>query len=123
MVAFLAAFAFTWFQDSNASTRSLVGSSCCAMTILIVWCIYVSWEKKVTPDIAERPLVYMDPTDPCEEISDGQPSLKEEMQEPSFKSGPPALMAIGRFLKSHGPFKDRRESYDSGKTAVTAADV
>ncbi|KAF5311160.1 hypothetical protein D9619_008039 [Psilocybe cf. subviscida] len=120
MVAFLAAFAFTWFQDSNPPTRSLVGSSCCALVILIFWCIYVSWDKKDAKALPERPLTYIPLNDPCEEVVE-EVTSEEGMRALGHSYSPFAL--IGRFLKNSGSVNPRRESYDSEKTAVTPADV
>lgn len=97
------------------------------MVTLIVWCIYVSWEKKPPAETKERrPLAYVDPNaPPCEEVVDegGALASREQISSLGQNCSPPALRAIGRFLKISGPFHPRRESYDSDKTAVTLADV
>ena len=46
MVSFLAAFSFLCFQNSNLTTRLLVGIAWVSITVLITWCILTAWEKR-----------------------------------------------------------------------------
>jgi hypothetical protein len=34
------------FQDSSTPTRSLTGSLCAAVAILVGWCVWTSWENR-----------------------------------------------------------------------------
>lgn len=54
MVSFLVAFLFLCFQDSSTAIRAVIGSLGVAITVLIVWCIWTSWEKPPDSD-AESP--------------------------------------------------------------------
>ncbi|KAF8155641.1 hypothetical protein B0H34DRAFT_808691 [Crassisporium funariophilum] len=65
MVSFLTAFCFMCFQDSNPSTRALVGSLCTVIVVLIIWCIWTSWEKQPDTDAVEPvPVPIPDVEDP-----------------------------------------------------------
>ncbi|KAF5315401.1 hypothetical protein D9619_007315 [Psilocybe cf. subviscida] len=109
MVAFLAAFVLAWFKNSNVITRAIVGSFCAAIAILTVWCIYTSWiwvKRPIEISTAERPLVYMGPSDPCEEVIDKEEEVHGENTEGHGRNvRHSVLMAIRRFLKFPNPFK------------------
>lgn len=107
MVAFLGAFAFEWFEASNVVTRALVGIVCCTIAILIGWSGYVSWHSRPAevPE-EERPLAYIHPNDPYEEVVDEAEEVgRGNTEEQSRSRRPPVLMAIRRFLQFPNPFK------------------
>lgn len=126
-VAFLAAFAFTWFQDSNAVTRSLTGFACCVTIVLVIWCIYVSWEINIVPEPTERPLAYKDPLDPCEEVVEEatSPGLEEGIRSMAKNHLNSTLRAIAGFLRFRSPFRPRHRSddYEVETAARTPAEV
>ncbi|KAF8966551.1 hypothetical protein BDZ97DRAFT_1917374 [Flammula alnicola] len=107
-VAFIAAFCFVCFQGSSTATRSLVGLLCAAVAVLIVWCIYTSWEKKQDEDEDVHRLAYEDQLEQLEEselVSSQEPDEKEH----TFLDrlwNLPVILSI------------RRGSYDFGQTAV-----
>ena len=80
-------------------TRVLVGSFCCTIAILVVWCGYVSWDRDSGSDMAEeRPVAYMNPRDPFEEIPESDHDFGNPRgQSRSFR--PPVLMAMRRFFQ------------------------
>lgn len=64
---------------------------------MIVWCIYVFWEKRIVPDTTDRPLAYTEPNDPCEEVVDEDNLISKDSAQGHSWSLPPR--ALGRFLK------------------------
>lgn len=106
-VAFLVAFAFECFSDSDAVTRALVGSFCSIFGFLFVWCMHAFWRRRLVVQLEERPLAYMDPNDPCEKVVDEDEELfvGENAEEQSQSRRPPVFMAVRRFLKFPNPFK------------------
>ncbi|KAF8960344.1 hypothetical protein BDZ97DRAFT_1922248 [Flammula alnicola] len=110
-VAFIAAFCFVCFQGSNTGSRSLVGSLCAAVAVLIVWCIYTSWEKKHDQGEDDRRLAYEDQLEQLEEsegVASQEPDEKEQAKHTLLNRlwNLPVILSI------------RRGSYDSGQTAV-----
>ncbi|KAH9478558.1 hypothetical protein JR316_0009015 [Psilocybe cubensis] len=106
MVSFLAAFSFVFFADSSVPTRSLVGSLCFAVAILIIWCVYTSWEKHAD----DKPV---EPSEPKPESTNSQRSIHSQHPFKSWRE-----YALSKFLSLPAVQVFRRKSYDSEHTAV-----
>ncbi|KAF8960343.1 hypothetical protein BDZ97DRAFT_2077571 [Flammula alnicola] len=111
MVAFIAAFCFVCFQGSSTATRTFVGSLCVAVAVLVVWCIYTSWEEKHDQDEDDRRLAYEDQLEQVEEseaVSSQEPDENEQSRHTLLNRlwNLPIILSICR------------GSYDSGRTAV-----
>ncbi|KAF9485028.1 hypothetical protein BDN70DRAFT_705879 [Pholiota conissans] len=104
VVAFLGAFCCVFFQNSNVQTRSLVGSLALAVSILIVWCVITSWEKKNHTEEKTRPLSYEEIQEPDEEAVSESPKPKYSIFD-KIRSLP-----VLNYI--------RRASVDSGQTVV-----
>ncbi|KAF9444236.1 hypothetical protein P691DRAFT_763579 [Macrolepiota fuliginosa MF-IS2] len=46
-IAFVVAFCLNCFQGTTSATRGVVGAACLLVTILVVWCIWVGWDKSI----------------------------------------------------------------------------
>jgi len=78
MISFLMAFCLMCFQDSSSATRGCVGSLCVAVTILVGWCVWTSWEKPKE----ESPIPpFADEEQPVADDSDRKSSLGSEKKE------------------------------------------
>lgn len=94
MVSFLAAFLFMCFEKSNIATRLLVGLTWAAIAIMIVWCVWMAWEKR-PHDVEDAEL-------------DAEENVKQQSDERNDTKAPwkwPSLFF-------------RRSSYESDTTVV-----
>ena len=107
VVAFLVAFFCVFFQKSTSACRTSVGTLSLAVAILIVWCIWTSWENAVEKNEDNRPLVLADAPLYGEQVSEETASGKG-----SNKGG------LFDRLRSFPAFLRRRDSDDSDVTAV-----
>ena len=97
------------FQDSSTPTRSLAGSLCAAVAILVGWCVWTCWEKRkeepqIPPFADEEEKMVIDDPDRKSLFS----SEKKEIR-PSLLS---RLMNLPSVLKVRG------KVYDTDKTGV-----
>lgn len=107
VVAFLVAFFCVFFQNSTSACRTWVGTLSLAVAILIVWCIWTSWENTIEKDESDRPLVSADAP-----LYEGQASEDTMSSQGSTKKG---LLDRIRIVPS---FLCRRDSGDSDATVV-----
>jgi hypothetical protein len=119
MVSFLVAFLILCFQDSDIVTLILIGSLSGVITVLVVWCVWASWEKHPDSDAhpSEKSLSFEDDDD-SEERSKKftfEVALPEPFEEPQSSAGgfnfPPSFDWPSFMLR-------RRQSYDSNGTVV-----
>jgi hypothetical protein len=97
------------FQDSSTPTRSLTGSLCAAVAILVGWCVWTCWEKRkeeppIPPFSDEEEHGVVDDSDRKGLLS----SEKEEIR--------PSL--LGRFMNLPSVLKVREKVYRTDKTGV-----
>jgi len=79
MISFLIAFCLMCFQDSSSATRGCIGSLCVAVTILVGWCVWTSWEKPKEEPPTPR---FVDEEEtPVADDSDRKSSLGSEKKE------------------------------------------
>jgi len=121
MVAFLVAFLFLCFEDSDIMTISLIGPLGGVITILVVWCVWTSWEKHPVSDAqpSEKLLSFEEDDDSEErskkftfEVVVPEP-LDEEHQHSVVGFKFPVSFDWSSFLH-----RRRRQSYDSNGTVV-----
>jgi hypothetical protein len=120
MVSFLVAFLLLCFEDLNIVTVSLIGPLSGVISILVVWCIWTSWEGHPVSD-----------AHPCERsLSFEEDESEERPKKFTFEVVAPELLEEPRH--SVGGFKfplsfnwpsflkrpSRRQSYDSNGTIV-----
>jgi len=115
MVSFLVAFLFACFKGSGVFPRSLIGSLCGVIAVLVAWCIWTSWEKH-SPSDAETPekLLSFEKEDNSENLPKSNnftfevvvPKPAEEPQPSSLSFTWPAFL------------RRRRQSYNSDQTVV-----
>jgi len=109
MISFLTAFCFMCFQDSSTPTRSLAGSLCAAVAILVGWCVWTSWEKR-----KEEP-----PIPPFSDEEDNgvvNNSDRKSLLSSDKKEIRPSLLA--RLMHLPSVLKSRGKVYDTEKTGV-----
>ena len=109
MISFLAAFCFMCFQDSSTPTRSLAGSLCAAVAILVGWCVWTCWEnRKKEPPIP--------PFADEEENAVVDDSDRENLLSSEKKRIKPFL--LGRLANLPSILKVREKVYDTDKPGV-----
>jgi len=114
MVSFLVAFLLMCLVDSGIVARSVIGPLCGIIAVLIVLCIWSSWEKQPASD-AETPENSLSFEDDSEERSKNF-TFEVVMPEPTEEHQPglrlPLPFAWPAFLDR------RRQSYDSHRTII-----
>ena len=119
MVSFLVAFLFACFKSSGVFPRSLIGSLCGVIAVLIAWCIWTSWEKH-SPSDAETPEKLL-----SFEKDDNPPksnnfTFEVVVPKPAEERQPSSLSALKLPLSFTWPafLRRRRQSYNSDQTVV-----
>ena len=124
MVSFLVAFLFACFKGSGVIPRSLIGSLCGVIAVLVAWCIWASWEKH-PPSDAETPenLLSFEKNNDSRKPPRSkkftfvvESEITEEPQPSALGFNLPMSFTWPAFLRR------RRQSYDSNGTIVGDAE-
>ena len=121
MISFLVAFLLLCFEDSNIITLTFIGSLSGLITVLVIWCIWTSWEKHPHSDAQpSEKLLSFEEDDGSEERSKKftfevvVPETLEEPQSSVLGFNFPLSFDWPSFLVRNR----RRQSYDSNGTVV-----
>ena len=125
MASFLVAFLLLCFEDSSTVTLSLIGSLSGVIAVIVVWCIWTSWEKHPISDAqpSEKSLSFEGDEDDSEERP--KKFVFEVMPESSITEEHhhhwPSVLRLKFPLSFDWPsfmHRQRRQSYDSNGTVV-----
>ncbi|KAF9440349.1 hypothetical protein P691DRAFT_780107 [Macrolepiota fuliginosa MF-IS2] len=81
MIAFAVAFCLNCFQDTTPATRGVVGAACLLVTILVIWCIWVGWDKSIhqEPDAIEE--MWASPENDMNAVDSGEENRSNEKED------------------------------------------
>ena len=124
MASFLIAFLLLCFEGSSVVTLSLIGSLSGVIAVIVVWCIWTSWEKHPIPDAqsSEKSLSFEGDDDDSEGIP--KKFTFEVMPESSTTEEHyhwPSVLGLKFALSFNWPsfiHRRRHQSYDSNGTVV-----
>ncbi|KAF8190343.1 hypothetical protein K438DRAFT_922970 [Mycena galopus ATCC 62051] len=111
MVSFLVAFSFMCFQKSNLLTRTLVGVVWTVVAVLILWCVFNSWEQSDWAGLRSLGSCFRCPAD--QEDESAAPQQDETNSAVMSESKPKKRLWAGLWSKAIW-----KRSYDSERTAT-----